>query len=91
MADIALRLIIRGRVQGLGYRYWMVGEAAKRGVNGWVRNLADGSVEALVSGPSAAVNDMIEACRRGPRFARVDSIENTPAATPSETGFHQFR
>lgn len=91
MADSAVRLVIRGRVQGVGYRYWMTGEAEKRGVNGWVRNLPDGSVEALASGPEAAVDDIIDACRRGPRLARVDAIEQTPAEAPVEPGFRQFR
>lgn len=91
MADLSLRLVIRGRVQGVGFRYWMTREAEKRGLSGWVRNLPDGSVEALVSGPDAMIRDIIEACRRGPRLSHVDSIEQMPADAPAETGFRQFR
>ncbi len=69
----------------------MTREAEKRGLNGWVRNLSDGSVEALVSGPDAAVQDLIEASRRGPRLSNVDSIEQTPADVPAQSGFQQFR
>lgn len=91
MTDLTLRLIMRGRVQGVGFRYWMTGEAAKRGLNGWVRNLPDGSVEALVSGPESAIHGIIDTCRHGPRLARVDSIEQAPADAPAESGFRQFR
>jgi acylphosphatase len=68
------RLIISGRVQGVSYRWWTVGEATRRGLNGWVRNRRDGSVEVLVSGPIAEVDDLIEACRQGPSAARVTDI-----------------
>lgn len=68
-------LRIHGRVQGVFYRAWMVGEAQRRGLMGWVRNRADGSVEALVSGPAAKVDDLIAACRLGPPHASVSRIE----------------
>src|ERR1700754_553348 len=64
-----VRLVISGRVQGVSYRWWTVGEATQRGLNGLVRNRRDGSVEALVSGPASAVDDLIEACRQGPPAA----------------------
>jgi acylphosphatase len=86
-----VRLKIGGRVQGVSYRWWTVGEATRRGLNGWVRNRRDGSVEALVSGPIAAVEDLIEACRQGPSAARVTDIEisDEPNA-PAESGFRQL-
>ena len=65
---------ITGRVQGVGYRAWTVDEARRRGLSGWVRNLSNGDVEAVFSGPAATVDDMIAACRRGPRSARVDHL-----------------
>jgi len=65
---------ITGRVQGVGYRTWKVDEARRRGLSGWVRNRADGDVEAVFSGPAATVDDMIAACRRGPFSARVDHV-----------------
>jgi acylphosphatase len=89
MADRAVRLIIEGRVQGVGYRYWAVGQAAARGLDGWVRNLPDGTVEALVSGPSDAVDTMIDACRKGPALASVSAIREFPADAPDKEGFRQ--
>ena len=65
---------ITGRVQGVGYRAWTVDEARRRGLSGWVRNRADGDVEAVFSGPAATVDDMLAACRRGPFSARVDDV-----------------
>jgi acylphosphatase len=65
---------ITGRVQGVGYRAWTIDEARRRGLSGWVRNLADGYVEAVFSGPAADVDDMVAACRRGPFAARVDYV-----------------
>jgi acylphosphatase len=91
MADLSLRLVIRGRVQGVGFRYWMTREAEKRGLSGWVRNLPDGTVEALVSGPDAAIQDIIDVCRRGPRLAHVESVEQSLAEAPAQSGFQQFR
>ena len=65
---------ISGRVQGVGYRAWTVDEARRRGLSGWVRNLANGDVEAVFSGPAADVDGMTAACRRGPYSARVDHV-----------------
>ena len=62
-------------MQGVGYRAWTEDAALERGLEGWVRNRRDGSVEAVFAGPAEAVADMIEACRRGPRGARVDAVE----------------
>ena len=72
------RLVITGRVQGVGYRDWAIGTGLQLGLTGWVRNRIDGSVEALIVGDDAAVGEMIEACRHGPAMARVDSIDVEP-------------
>ncbi|MGH6618400.1 MAG: acylphosphatase [Alphaproteobacteria bacterium] len=89
MADRAVRLIVEGRVQGVGFRYWTVQEATRRGLDGWVRNLPDGSVEALIAGPEDAVAAMIEACRRGPSMAAVRAVHQHAAAPPGAPGFRQ--
>jgi acylphosphatase len=75
MDRIAVRLTIRGRVQGVGYRWWAVREARRRGLDGWVRYRADRSVELLAAGPAAAVAELEDLCRRGPSGARVTAIE----------------
>ncbi|CCQ74568.1 acylphosphatase [Magnetospira sp. QH-2] len=80
---------IEGRVQGVWYRGWTMTEAQKRGLDGWVRNRSDGSVEALFSGLTDRVNDMLAACERGPTAARVDGVFPKPADSPVETGFSQ--
>ena len=79
MAVTAARLVITGRVQGVGFRAWTRREARRRGLRGWVRNRSDGSVEALLIGDAAAVDSLAEACRRGPTMARVDGIARMPA------------
>jgi acylphosphatase len=74
MSRKILRLRISGRVQGVGFRAFVADEADARGLAGWVRNRVDGSVEALLAGEENIVDDMIAACRRGPRGSRVDNI-----------------
>ena len=75
----ACRLHIRGRVQGVGFRYAMRHEATRLGVSGWVRNRADGGDEALVHGETAAVEAPIAWTRRAPPAARVTDVDVTPA------------
>lgn len=72
-------VMIRGRVQGVGYRAFVVHEAQRRGLGGWVRNRRDGAVEAAFAGPADLVAQMIAACRRGPSHARVDGLEEQEA------------
>jgi acylphosphatase len=84
------RLVISGRVQGVGFRQWMVAKATELGVSGWVRNRLDGSVEALVAGDVAAVEELLRLCRRGPRMAEVVSIEEDLADPPEHFGFRQY-
>jgi acylphosphatase len=79
MSDTIHHLTIRGRVQGVGYRYWLEQQARARGLEGWVRNRRDGKVEALFAGPPDVVSGMIVLCRRGPSSARVDAVEEEPA------------
>lgn len=71
----SVRLVVSGRVQGVGYRHWFAGEASARELRGWVRNRSDGTVEALLAGSLRAVDSMIEACRSGPPDAAVASVE----------------
>jgi acylphosphatase len=86
-ADITVSVRIRGRVQGVWYRGWTEEEATRRRLRGWVRNRRDGSVEALFAGPAALVQDMIEACWKGPPAARVEAVEQRAAAAFSGSGF----
>ena len=79
MSDNIRHVTVRGRVQGVGYRYFVEHEARARGLEGWVRNRRDGSVEALFSGPAEAVAAMIAACRRGPSSARVEAVQDAAA------------
>jgi acylphosphatase len=71
--------MVRGRVQGVGYRAFVDHEARGRDLEGWVRNRRDGSVEALFAGPADVVAAMIAACRRGPSPARVDAMQEEAA------------
>jgi acylphosphatase len=74
-AHIVRRLVIRGRVQRVGYRAWVQHVALQHGVEGWVRNRHDGTVEAVFAGPANVVAEMIEACGRGPSGAQVDALD----------------
>jgi acylphosphatase len=82
-------LRIEGRVQGVGYRDWMLREAGRLGLHGWVRNRPDGSVQALVAGEEAAVQALLTLCRRGPPMARVDALTEEFAAQPEGPGFRR--
>ena len=72
------RLIVTGRVQGVGYRDWAIAAGRRLGLAGWVRNRGDGSVEALIMGEEQAVGEMSAACWRGPPLARVDAVDVEP-------------
>ena len=73
--DVIRHFVVRGRVQGVGYRAFVEDEAYRRGLRGWVRNRRDVSVEAVFAGPRPAVESMVEACRRGPMSARISAID----------------
>ncbi len=80
MSGVIRQVTIRGRVQGVGYRAWVEHRAKAHDLEGWVRNLRDGSVEALFAGPADVVAAMVERCRRGPSSARVDAVTEHDAA-----------
>jgi len=82
-----VRLRITGRVQGVGYRFWMTRTAGNLGLRGWVRNRRDGSVEALVTGIPEAVAAMIEASRKGPFGSQVSDVTVAPAEDDGSVGF----
>lgn len=84
-----VRILVEGRVQGVGFRAFVAREARALRVSGFVRNLADGRVEALVHGASDDVTALSDACRRGPsgsRVARVD-VTDLPDSPAQSTGF----
>ncbi len=84
-----VRVVIAGRVQGVWYRKWTVGEATRRGLSGWVRNLSDGRVEAVFSGVDEGVKAMVAACHDGPPAAEVRTVTIEPWIETLPTGFHQ--
>ncbi len=89
-ATVTMHLRITGRVQGVGYRDWAVHTARKLGLMGWVRNLTNGSVEALAHGPESGVNAFIAACQAGPPLARVTSVDTAAAPAFSGAGFQHL-
>lgn len=78
-----IKVHVRGRVQGVNFRYYTMTRAIELGLQGYVKNMTDGSVEAVFSGPEIAVDDMIEWCRQGPSMASVENviIENCDTRT----------
>jgi len=80
MNEAIRQVRVTGRVQGVGYRAWVEHRARNHNLEGWVRNRRDGGVEALFAGPPTVVSDMVEACRRGPSSARVDSVQDEGAS-----------
>ena len=89
--ETTIRVVIAGRVQGVGYRYWTARTARDLGLDGWVRNRRDGTVEAVFRGPGETIERMLTACRDGPEPARVDAIERFEADTDEagQGGFEQ--
>jgi acylphosphatase len=85
---VARRYVITGRVQGVGFRWFAHDAAAREGVHGWVRNLADGSVEVVAEGDQAAVDGLEASVRRGPSSARVERFDvEEIAPTGRSAGF----
>ena len=83
---------IRGRVQGVGFRFWTVDGAQALGLRGWVKNEPDGSVTALIAGPDDAMARMLDLFQFGPPGARVTSVITEPAdASDLPPGFMQIR
>jgi len=85
------RLRIKGEVQGVGFRDWAIHQANNRKLNGWVRNRGDGSVEIVISGPDASVQDMLRACTQGPPAAQVHKIDILREDELPEPGFKRQR
>ena len=81
---VTRHLVVRGLVQGVGYRWSMVQAARRLGVRGWVRNRRDGSVEALACGPASAVEALTAWAHNGPDGAQVSALEVTEAPAPAE-------
>jgi acylphosphatase len=88
MSDITrVHLLARGRVQGVGYRYSCAEMAGATGLGGWVRNLPDGTVEAVFEGGRKEVDAAVAWCRRGPAWASVASVDATEEEPEGLTGF----
>ncbi len=81
------RVVISGRVQGVWFRGWTIETARALGLDGWVRNRRDGTVEAVFEGAAAAVDEMLRACERGPPFASVLAVEVFDHAEAVQPGF----
>ena len=88
-ASLARRFVVRGRVQGVGFRWFVEREAHMLGVAGWVRNNSDGSVEVLAVGTRDQLSGLRSRLRQGPRAARVDDVEESESK-PIE-GLKTFR
>jgi acylphosphatase len=88
MQQVRARITISGRVQGVNFRAYTREQARSIGVNGWVRNLDDGRVEAVVEGPQPAVQQLISRCYKGPAHASVSRVEVAwEPPTGQERGF----
>ena len=72
--NIKKHIIIKGKVQGVGFRYWLYKAAVKRNINGWVRNKISGEVEALLIGNETEVNSIIKLCGKGPSTSKVIKV-----------------
>jgi acylphosphatase len=82
-----LRLRIEGSVQAVGFRHFATVEARRLGLDGWVRNRSDGTVEALASGETRAVEAFVSLCMRGPSGCKVTNVDLHSADPPAERGF----
>lgn len=92
----SVRVVVRGRVQGVGFRWFVRDAATAHAVTGWVRNLRDGAVEAELHGPDAAVQRVLDAIARGPAGSRVDEVHAADAASdvkvsPAASTFFEIR
>jgi acylphosphatase len=83
--------LVKGRVQGVGFRWFVHREAAALGLNGWVRNTEDGHVEVLASGEPEALADLARALRSGSRGSRVDAVIEHELDPKEATGLESFR
>lgn len=85
----AVRLLIDGKVQGVGFRWWTVQEARAYGLDGWVSNRRDGRVEILAIGDDRALDRLTAACASGPPAAKVNAVEAVDADDDGSKGFEQ--
>ena len=90
-AATTVHVTIAGRVRRVGYRAWLHARASALGLLGWVRNRRDGTVEAVIHGPSETVARLLEDCRNGPRAARVEGIEHRETTDEPVTGDFEVR
>jgi acylphosphatase len=84
----AYRYLVTGRVQGVGYRYFVLREAERLGLAGFTRNLPDGRVEVVAEGSEEVLGELEARLRRGPSFAGVDGVERAAVAPRGDPGFH---
>ncbi|MFH1276040.1 MAG: acylphosphatase [Candidatus Woesearchaeota archaeon] len=83
-----VHLLIKGRVQMVGFRYFTKRKAQSLNLNGWVKNLSNGDVEAVVEGEKSAIAGLIEFCHKGPLFAKVTNVKATEE--PYQKEFKEF-
>jgi acylphosphatase len=86
---VRAHIFVKGRVQGVAYRFFAERIAVRAGVTGWVRNLADGRVEVLAEGPAGTIEDFLDQLKAGPRLARVDEFD--VRREPPTGEFRDFR
>ena len=92
MTTSGFHAIVRGRVQGVGFRVFVYEEASRLGLRGWVRNRPDGSVEVVATGDPALLERLMDRLRRGPPAARVDNVEiSQPLEPPPELSRFELR
>jgi acylphosphatase len=84
---VRAHVFVSGSVQGVNFRWYTTQQARTRGVGGWVRNTPDGRVEAVFEGAEEAVNQMVEWCKQGPRYAQVTNVE---VDWEEPEGLHEF-
>jgi acylphosphatase len=84
----AYRYLVTGRVQGVGYRYFVLREAERLGLAGFARNLPDGSVEVVAEGAEEVLGQLETRLRAGPSFASVAAVDRAPAPARGDAGFH---
>jgi acylphosphatase len=88
--QLCVQATIHGRVQGVGFRSWTRKNAQKRGLTGWVKNTAEGTVEAMFCGEETAVEQMLKECARGPLAAKVTKLERKMPDSPPPEDFKQL-
>ena len=84
----AYRYLVSGRVQGVGYRYYVLREAERLGVAGFARNLPDGRVEVVAEGSEEVLGELETRLRSGPSFAAVEGVDRAPIPARGDPGFH---